>query len=55
MDRALIRDEKTGLLISVPAEKLQQQKKEEDRRLSPEAEAKFREAWENTRKRIYGK
>ena len=54
MDRALIQDEKTGLLISVPAEKLQQPK-EEEKKLSPEAEKKFDAAWEKVRKRIYGK
>ena len=52
MDRALIRDEKTGLLISAPADKLPQKK---ERELSPEAEQKFREAWGRARKRIYGK
>ena len=52
MDRVLIRDEKTGLMISVPADKLPQK---EERKLSPEAERKFREAWERTRRRIYGK
>ena len=52
MDRVLIRDEKTGLMISVPADKLPQK---EGRKLSPEAERKFREAWERTRGRIYGK
>lgn len=52
MDRVLIRDEKTGLMISVPADKLP---KKEERKLSPEAERKFREAWERTRRRIYGK
>ena len=52
MDRVLIRDEKTGLMISVPADKLPQK---EERKLSQEAERKFREAWERTRRRIYGK
>ena len=52
-DRALIRDEKTGMLISVPAEKASEPKGEKE--MSPEARAKFDRAWENMRKRIYGK
>lgn len=51
-DRALIRDEKTGMLVSAPADKLPPK---QERKLSPEAEKKFREAWERTRRRIYGK
>lgn len=52
-DRALIRDEKTGLMISVPAEKVSEPKEEKE--MSPEAREKFDRAWENMRKRIYGK
>ena len=51
-DRALIRDEKTGMLISVPKDRLPLK---EERKLTPEAEKKFRAAWERTRRRIYGK
>lgn len=39
-------------MISVPADKLPPK---EGYKLSPEAERKFNEAWERTRKRIYGK
>ena len=53
MDRALIRDEKTGMLISVPAEKASEPKEEKE--MSPEARAKFDRAWENMRKQIFGK
>lgn len=53
MDRALITDEKTGLLVSVPAEKVSEPKEEKE--MSPEAKAKFDRAWENMRKRIYGR
>ena len=54
MDRVLITGKKAGLLMSVPADKLRKAPKE-GYNLSPEAERKFNEAWERTRKRIYGK
>ena len=44
-------DKKTGMSISVPVRKLSEPKREST--LSPEAEAKFREAWNNVKNRIY--
>ena len=49
--RALMMDKKTGMSISVPVRKLSEPKREST--LSPEAEAKFREAWNNVKNRIY--
>ena len=56
-NRALIEDRKTGMLVSVPEEKLAEysRKSSEDRELSPEAKRKFDLAWEKAMGKIYGK
>ena len=58
MDRALVRDEETGLMISVPSEKLEQYRRraqEGPKDPSPEEQEKLDRAWAILRGRIYGK
>ena len=58
MDRTLVKDEETGLMISVPANRLEQYRqraKEGPRQRTPEEQEKLDKAWEILRGRIYGK
>ena len=56
-NRALIENKKTGMLVSVPEEKLAEysRRAKEDKPLSPEAKAKFDRAWAKTMLKIYGR
>ena len=56
-NRALVKDKKTGMMVSVPAEKMAEysRKAQADAPLSPEAKAKFDRAWEKAMRKIYGK
>ena len=54
MNRVLLKDKKTGLMVSVPEEKLEQFQSEAKER-SPELEAKLERAWELLKQKIYEK
>ena len=54
MGRVLMQDKKTGLMVSVPEEKLEQFRSEPKEK-TPELEAKLDRAWELLKKRIYEK
>jgi hypothetical protein len=57
MGRTLVKDPNTGMMVSVPSEKMEEysRKSKENRELSPEAKAKFDRAWEKAMRKVYGK
>ena len=54
MGRVLVQDKETGLMVSVPEEKLERFQSASKEK-TPELEAKLEQAWELLKKRIYEK